>query len=71
MTIRYGQGRVFHTTLGHVGPKDVEPVTPLNCVGFIVTLQWAPNGPRREMSRNRCSDLPIAAKASVRNPKMD
>ena len=48
MAIRYGQGRVFHTTLGHVGPKDVDPVTPMNCVGFIFTFQrgteWAATG---------------------------
>jgi uncharacterized protein len=32
MTIRYGKGRVFHTTLGHDVPA-------MKCVGFIVTLQ--------------------------------
>ncbi|MFQ5808112.1 MAG: HEAT repeat domain-containing protein [Armatimonadota bacterium] len=40
-TIRYGEGRVFHTTLGH-GPDQ------MRCVGFIVTLQrgaeWAATG---------------------------
>lgn len=48
MTIAYGQGRVFHTTLGHVGPRDIEPVATLASVGFIVTLQrgteWAASG---------------------------
>jgi len=72
MTIRYGQGRVFHTTLGHVGPKDVDPVTPLNCVVFIVTLQrgaeWAATG---KVTQPVPSDFPVADKASVRNPKMD
>ena len=72
MTIRYGKGRVFHTTLGHVGPKDVDPVTPLNCVGFIVTLQrgaeWAATG---NVTQPVPSDFPVADKASVRNPKMD
>jgi type 1 glutamine amidotransferase len=41
MTIRYGQGRVFHTTLGH------DPAA-MQCVGFIATLQrgteWAASG---------------------------
>lgn len=41
MAIRYGEGRVFHTTLGH-------DVTAMQCVGFIVTLQrgaeWAATG---------------------------
>jgi type 1 glutamine amidotransferase len=41
MTIRYGRGRIFHTTLGH----DLEA---MQSVGFIVTLQrgteWAATG---------------------------
>ncbi|MDX1983068.1 MAG: ThuA domain-containing protein [Bryobacteraceae bacterium] len=41
MTIKYGGGRVFHTTLGH-SPEA------MSCVGFIVTLQrgaeWAATG---------------------------
>lgn len=48
MTIRYGQGRVFHTTLGHVAPSDELPVATMSSVGFIVTLQrgteWAATG---------------------------
>jgi type 1 glutamine amidotransferase len=48
MAIRYGDGRVFHTTLGHVGPRDAEPVATISSVGFIVTLQrgteWAATG---------------------------
>jgi type 1 glutamine amidotransferase len=48
MAIRYGDGRVFHTTLGHVGPRDAEPVATLHSVGFIVTLErgteWAATG---------------------------
>ena len=60
MTISYGQGRVFHTVLGH-GPKQ------LKSVAFIVTFQrgveWAASGrvtqkvpvdmPTGEMSRER------------------
>jgi type 1 glutamine amidotransferase len=41
MTLSYGQGRVFHTTLGH-------DVNALSSVGFVVTLQrgteWAATG---------------------------
>ncbi len=41
MTIKYGKGRVFHTTLGHVDYS-------VECVGFITTLlrgaQWAATG---------------------------
>jgi uncharacterized protein len=41
MTINYGKGRVFHTTLGHVDYS-------VECVGFITTLlrgaQWAATG---------------------------
>ncbi len=48
MTIKYGKGRVFHTTLGHVGPKDQEPIAAVNCVGFITLMQrgteWAATG---------------------------
>jgi len=48
MAIRFGEGRVFHTTLGHVGPRDELPVATISSVGFIVTLQrgteWAATG---------------------------
>lgn len=41
MTIEYGEGRVFHTTLGHFDYS-------MECVGFITTLQrgaeWAATG---------------------------
>jgi uncharacterized protein len=41
MAISYGQGRVFHSTMGHA-------VTQIKCVGFTVTLQrgaeWAATG---------------------------
>ncbi len=41
MAIRYGKGRVFHTTLGH-------NVEAMNCVGFVTTLlrgtEWAATG---------------------------
>jgi uncharacterized protein len=41
MTVSYGQGRVFHTALGH-------SVHAMQCAGFIATLQrgaeWAATG---------------------------
>ena len=41
MTIQYGQGRIFHTTLGHADYS-------MRCVGFITTLlrgtEWAATG---------------------------
>ncbi|HWS01392.1 MAG TPA: ThuA domain-containing protein [Prolixibacteraceae bacterium] len=46
MTISYGQGRIFHTAMGHVGKDETHPAT--ECVGFIVTFQrgaeWAACG---------------------------
>ena len=46
-TIAYGEGRVFHTALGHAGPTATESPA-LQCAGFIVTLQrgaeWAATG---------------------------
>lgn len=48
MAIGYGQGRVFHDTLGHVGPTQREPVASMNSVAFITLLQrgteWAATG---------------------------
>jgi type 1 glutamine amidotransferase len=41
LTLRFGKGRIFHTTLGH-------DINALSCAGFIVTLQrgteWAATG---------------------------
>ncbi len=41
MTIRYGKGRIFHTTMGH-------DLTALRCIGFITLLQrgteWVATG---------------------------
>jgi type 1 glutamine amidotransferase len=68
MTIAYGQGRVFHTTLGHVGPQSKPPFLPLMCAGFIVTLQrgteWAATG---AVTQKVPADFPTAEKLSVRN----
>lgn len=45
-TVRFGEGRIFHTVLGHAGGEPSLPA--LECVGFIVTFQrgaeWAATG---------------------------
>lgn len=60
MTIAYGQGRVFHTALGH-GPEAVQ------CAGFAVTLQrgteWAATG---KVTQKAPADFPTAEKVSAR-----
>jgi type 1 glutamine amidotransferase len=68
MTVTYGKGRVFHTTLGHIGPKDTPPYLPYTCAGFIVTLQrgteWAATG---SVTQAVPVDFPTATQASNRN----
>ncbi len=60
MTIEYGEGRVFHTTLGH----DTEA---FEGVGFIVTFQrgteWAASG---EVTQEIPEDFPCPEKPSSR-----
>jgi hypothetical protein len=67
MTLTYGKGRIFHTTLGHVAPRDVAPYPSLGCAGFIVTLQrgteWAATG---AVTQKVPADFPTAEKTSVR-----
>jgi type 1 glutamine amidotransferase len=59
MTIDYGKGRVFHTTLGH-------DTYSMECVGFVSTLQrgteWAATG---KVTIPAPKDFPTATKASV------
>ena len=61
-TIDYGQGRVFHTPMGH-SPKAIQ------CVGFIVTLQrgteWAATG--KVTNTKLPDDFPAADRVSLRN----
>ena len=63
MTIAYGQGRVFHTALGH----DAESV---QCVGFITTFQrgteWAATG---KVTVPVPMDFPTEEKVSLRKLK--
>jgi len=67
MTVAYGKGRVFHITLGHVGPADTEPVACLNCVDFICLLQrgteWAATG---SVTQPVPADFPTAGQTSIR-----
>ncbi len=60
MTIDYGKGRVFHTTLGHWDYS-------MECVGFITTLQrgaeWAATG---KVTQRMPTDFPTANKTSKR-----
>lgn len=61
MTINYGKGRVFHTTLGHFDYS-------MECVGFITTLQrgaeWAATG---KVTQEVPSDFPTAEKTASRS----
>ena len=60
MTIRYGNGRVFHTTLGHADYS-------MECVGFITAFQrgveWAATG---NVSQKLPDDFPTSTAASTR-----
>lgn len=60
MVLNYGDGRVFHTTLGHADYS-------MDCVGFITTLlrgtEWAATG---EVTIEVPKDFPTAEKSSQR-----
>jgi type 1 glutamine amidotransferase len=60
MVLRYGKGRIFHTTMGH-------DVAALSCVGFITTFQrgteWAATG---KVTQKPPKDFPTADKVSIR-----
>ncbi|HSR60752.1 MAG TPA: ThuA domain-containing protein [Robiginitalea sp.] len=60
MAIQYGQGRIFHTTLGHFDYS-------MACVGFITTFQrgceWAATG---NVTQAVPADFPTAAKSVSR-----
>jgi type 1 glutamine amidotransferase len=65
MVIPFGQGRVFHTALGHNNGPDI---TAQRCVGFITTFQrgveWAATG---KVTRKVPPDFPTADKVSLRD----
>ena len=60
LTITYGEGRIFHTTLGH-------DTLAMSCVGFITTLQrgaeWAASG---KVTQKLPQDFPTADQVRVR-----
>ncbi|MGA2806659.1 MAG: ThuA domain-containing protein [Terracidiphilus sp.] len=60
MVLRYGKGRIFHTTLGH-------DIAALSCVGFIATFQrgteWAATG---EVTQKVPANFPTANIVSYR-----
>lgn len=60
MTITYGKGRIFHTTLGHANESQ-------QCVGFITYLQrgaeWVITG---KVTQKKPKDFPAPDKISVR-----
>lgn len=66
-TVDYGKGRVFQSTLGHVGANDDSTVPAVRSVGFIVTLQrgveWAATG---EVTQPVPEDFPTAYETSLR-----
>jgi alcohol dehydrogenase (cytochrome c) len=65
MTLSYGRGRVFHTTLGH-------DINALSSVDFVVTLQrgteWAATG---SVTQKVPSDFPTANSVSYRTDLAD
>ena len=66
-TVQYGEGRVFHTTLGHINRDAVEPPASVRCVGFITTFQrgaeWAASG---RVTQAIPHDFPTAKSISLR-----
>ena len=65
MITTFGQGRVFHTALGHAG-RNVKPEAML-CVGFIATFQrgaeWTVTG---QVTQKVPADFPTADRVSLR-----
>ena len=59
--LRYGRGRIFHTTLGH-------DAAAMECVGFITTFlrgcEWAATG---KASQKVPPDFPTADQVSRRH----
>lgn len=66
-TVRYGEGRIFHTTLGHINRNAQEPPASVRCVGFITTFQrgseWAATG---NVTQKIPPDFPSASAPSLR-----
>jgi type 1 glutamine amidotransferase len=64
MTLNYGQGRVFHTALGHNNGADL---LAQKCVGFIATFQrgteWAATG---QVTQKVPTDFPTETSVKLR-----
>ena len=60
LALHYGQGRIFHTTLGH-------DAAAMECVGFIATFargaEWAATG---KVTQKVPADFPTSKKTSSR-----
>lgn len=67
MTIGFGRGRVFHTTLGHVGVADDRGTVAIDCVGFTTTFQrgseWAACD---RVTQPTPPDFPTAYRTAIR-----
>ncbi len=63
-TIKYGEGRIFHTALGHAGDADNSPA--IECAGFITTFlrgtEWAATG---MVSQAAPPDFPNSASVMI------
>ena len=68
MAISHGKGRVFHTTLGHVGKNETARPASIRCAGFITTLQrgaeWAATG---RVTQPVPGDFPAPDRVSLRD----
>jgi len=65
-TVRYGRGRVYTSTLGHVWKGDVNPVTVRDAgvqTILVRALQWLA---KREVSYPVPADFPTAEATSIR-----
>jgi len=66
-TVSFGNGRIFHSTFGHVGPKDGPDAKSMHSVGFITTFlrgtEWAATG---KVTQEVPEDFPHAYKVSIR-----
>ena len=67
MALAYGEGRIFHTTLGHVNRDATSPPAAIQCAGFITTLQrgteWAASG---KVTQSVPADFPAGRELSIR-----
>ena len=61
MTLTYGEGRIFHTTMGHIG-KNADEYPAVECAGLITAIQrgaeWAATG---EVTQEMPLDFPNSA----------